>query len=117
MASTAPFSLAAPDPKNKGSEESLYMEVWRCWNVGGTNQIAAFVAILVEGYKNGTVTNSTISVSLVTNFDTTPAVHCVIHFVHIYTLKHLTRRSCSYLLNTIQSHLVLNQLPYYYVLC
>jgi len=34
-------SLVPPAPKNKGSGESLYIEVWHCQNTGGTNQIAA----------------------------------------------------------------------------
>ena len=37
-------SLAPPAPlKEKGSGELLYIEVWRCRNAGGTNQIAAVV--------------------------------------------------------------------------
>ena len=39
-------SLAPPAPlKEKGSGESLYIEVWSCRNAGGTNQIAAVVQL------------------------------------------------------------------------
>ena len=39
-----PFILVSRRPPlKKGSGESLYIEVWRCWNAGGTNQIAAVV--------------------------------------------------------------------------